>query len=265
MLSKIVEACRYLLENYPEAQACKEYLDSRLNKASQELFNFGYFPGAKNLRVLTDMVGEEVLIKEKLLWNRNIEDSMGPRSQPMCYFEHNPLIMPYRNQYGKTVAIVGRTILNSKELENLNIELERSGEKKAAKYKNTQETSAFKKGNLLFGLNENKQSIIEQNAVYVVEGQFDVIKATEKGFKNIVALGTNSMTDYQFSVISRYTDNIFLLLDNDEGGDRGRKRIIEKFGALANIQNFYLPNPYKDIDEYFTNSGEDSVSFVVRV
>ena len=43
-LSKIIEACQYLLNDYSEAQPCKEYLDKRLNKNSQELFQFGYFP-----------------------------------------------------------------------------------------------------------------------------------------------------------------------------------------------------------------------------
>lgn len=254
MLDKIVESCRYLLNNFPEAQRCKEYLDSRLSPESQELFGFGYFPGIKNLQALTDMVGQETLIKEELLWYRHIEDSMCPRSIPNSYFEDNPLVMPFRDPYGKVVGIVGRSILGENDPKP----------EKWKKYKNTQETQQFKKGNLLFGLYENKQHIIDQNCVYIVEGQFDVIKAVEKGFRNIVALGTNGMTAYQFSVISRYTDNLFLLLDNDSSGEQGRKRIIDSFGKLANIQNFYLPTSYKDIDEYFTQTGDESVSFVVK-
>lgn len=254
MLDKIVESCRYLLNNFPEAQDCKEYLDSRLVLESQERFAFGYFPGMKNLRALTDMVGEDTLCKEKLLYYKVIEDSLCPRSIPMCYFEHHPLIMPFRNVYGEVVALVGRTMMPELEWKALKI----------PKYKNTSETNAFKKGNLLFGLYENKQSIIEKDCVYIVEGQFDVIKAVEKGFTNIVALGNSHMTSYQFSVISRYTDNIFLLLDNDEAGEKGRKRIVEKFGKLANIQNFYLPESYKDIDEYFTKTGDESVSFDIK-
>lgn len=254
MLDKIVESCRYLLENYPEAQDTKEYLDSRLSKESQELFGFGYFPSGPNLTVLTDMIGEDTLREEKLLYYKTIVDSMGPRSYPACYFEHHPLILPFRNAYGEVVALVGRSLLNDED----------RSVQKIVKYKNTQESKQFKKGNLLFGLYENKQHIIDQNCVYIVEGQFDVIKAVERGFRNIVGLGTNSMSAYQFSVISRYTDNVFLLLDNDEGGDKGRKRIVDKFGKFANIQNFYLPRPYKDIDEYLTTTGEESVSFVVK-
>jgi DNA primase len=77
----------------------------------------------------------------------------------------------------------------------------------------------------------------------------------EIGFRNIVALGTSSMTPYQFSVISRYSNNMFLLLDNDFSGQKGRKRIISKFGHMANIRNFYLSDDFKDIDEYITKGG----------
>lgn len=238
------------MENFPEAQAASEYLDSRLSKDSRDLFRFGYFPGMQNLAALTDMVGEKELRKRKLLYSIEIADAMCPRVIHRSFFENHPLVMPYRDAYGNAVSIVGRCLLPEAEMK----------EKKVPKYLNTE----FKKGNFVFGLYENKQSILDQNCVYVVEGQFDVIKAVEKGFKNIVGLGSASMTPYQFCVINRYTDNIFLLLDNDEAGEKGRKRIIKQFGYLANIQNFYLPASYKDIDEYFTKSGEESVSFVVK-
>jgi DNA primase len=153
--------------------------------------------------------------------------------------------MPFRNIYGKIVAMVGRNLLTDQERKD----------KKISKYKNTAESTEFKKGHLLFGLYENKQHILDQNCVYVVEGQFDVIKAAEIGFRNVVALGTSNMTAYQFSVISRYTNNIFLLLDNDVSGEKGRKKIIENFGNFANIRNFYIPDEFKDIDEYITKGG----------
>lgn len=255
MLDKIVESCRYLLNSFPEAQDCKSYLDSRLNADSQELFQFGYFPNQQNLQVLVDMVGEEELRKEKLFYTRNIEDSLGPRNINCGYFDDNPLIMPFRDVYGRIVALVGRCLLDEEERKAKGIK----------KYKNSPDSQMFKKGHLLFGLYENKQHIIDQNCVYIVEGQFDVIKAVERGFRNIVALGNSSMTSYQFSVISRYTDNIFLLLDNDDAGAKGRKLAISKFGKLANIQNFFLPESYKDIDEYLTKTGEESLPFTVGV
>lgn len=251
MLENIIDSCQYLLHNFPEARECKDYLNSRINSKSQEDFKFGYFPNISNLQVLIDLVGENVLREQGLLYNKTIEDSLCPRTINFCYFEDYPLVMPFRDTYGKIVGIVGRSLLNDED----------RAEKKISKYKNTKD---FKKGQYLFGLYENKQDILQKGCTYMVEGQFDVVKASEKKMNNIVALGTSSMTPYQFSVISRYTDNIFLLLDNDEAGEKGRKLITSKFGKLANIQNFYLPESYKDIDEYITKSTDEYMSFIVK-
>lgn len=250
MLNKIVESCQFLLKNFPEAQDCKDYLDARLDQNSQDTFQFGYFPDLSNIKALTNLIGEDTLKEEKLFYSKPLEDSFGPRQVGFSYFDNYPLVMPFRDTYGKIIAMVGRTLLSDSERQK----------KKIPKYKNT----VFRKGNYVFGLFENKQQIIDQNCVYLVEGQFDVIKAIEKGFGNIVALSNSNMTAYQLSVISRYTNNIFLLLDNDEAGEKGRKRIIDKFGHLANIRNFYLPDEYKDIDEYLSQNSYESLSFVVK-
>lgn len=254
MFEKIIESCRFLLENYPEAQEIKSYLDSRLDKKSQDLFQFGYFPNSNNIQVLTDLVGEEVLLKDGLLYHRQIEDSLFPRRIKVCYFEQHPLIMPFKDPYGKVTGIVARTLIPEDERKA----------QKIVKYKNSKD---FKKSFQLFGLYENKQYITDRNCVYIVEGQFDAIKAMEVGFRNIVAIGNNNMSAYQFSLISRYTNNIFLLLDNDQAGEEGRQNALKKFGQLANIRNFYIPDSYKDVDEYITKEriGDYAeMSFVVK-
>lgn len=253
MLDKIFESCNYLLNNYPDAQTVRSYLDSRLNKDSQGKWRFGYFPNIENISAITDNIGFDSLLNSNLLYTRNIEDSLCARSILTNHFENHPLIMPFRNTYGEIVSLVGRSILD---------EASRT-QKKIDKYKNTKASISFKKGNLLFGLFENKQSILDKGHVYVVEGQFDVIKASEIGFTNIVALGSKSMTDYQYSLISRYSSNIFLLLDNDEPGETGRRNILKKFGSYSNIKNFYIPNQYKDIDEYITKENITNFSEII--
>lgn len=244
MLSQVVEASMHLLNNYSGAQNCREYLDGRLNKNLQQKFQFGYFPDNNDLPALLSLIDENELINDKLLSCRQIYDTISPRKIYWNYFEHHPLIMPYYNQYGKVVALVGRTLTDETKMKELKI----------SKYKNTTESSEFKKGHLLYGLFENKQKILEKDYVYIVEGQFDVIKSQEIQLNNIVALGNNNMTAYQFSVINRYTNNIRLLLDNDQAGEKGRKKIISKFGNSANITNYYVPKNYKDVDELIKNN-----------
>jgi DNA primase len=100
--------------------------------------------------------------------------------------------------------------------------------------------------------------------VFLVEGQIDVIKAKEKGFDNILGIGSASLSIHQLSLITRYTSNIFLLLDSDEAGQKGRKRIIDKFSKYANIQNFYLPNGYKDIDDYLKVVSYENMELLIE-
>jgi|SRR6185436_1694775 len=250
MYSKIIESCQFLLHNYPAAQECKYYLDSRLSLQSQHKFQFGYFPNLSNLSALVSLIGEDILKENKMFYSKEIKDSLYPRTINFSYFDDYPLIMPFKDAYGNIIAIVGRSLLSDAERKNKNI----------SKYKNT----VFTKGNYLFGIFENKQSIIKNNIVYIVEGQFDVIKAYEKGMYNVVGLGSSNMTAYQFSVISRYTNNIVLLLDNDEAGEKGRKRIMDKFSQYANIQNFYLPDNYKDMDEFLSTNSYEDLSFIIK-
>jgi DNA primase catalytic core len=249
MFDKIVESCQYLLKNFPDAQLCKSYLDSRLNSESQESFQFGYFPPSDKAEIIFSLIDKHILYENDLFYIRHIADSLGPRIINISYFEHHPLVQPFKNAYGEIIGLVGRSLLSDEERKFYRVD----------KYKNTK----FAKANNLFGLYENKRYIIDQRSVYIVEGQFDVIKSVEKGFKNIVALGSSNMSDYQLAIISRYTNNLFLLLDNDEAGDKGRNRIMTKFGRFVNIRNFYLPKEYKDIDEYFSHN-EDTPPFIVR-
>lgn len=238
-MKKIADACSYLLNNYPEACKTKEYLDSRLLHSTQEAFQFGYFPDSFNLNALINLVGEHELIDNNLLYFKLIEDSVSPRKIPISFFENYQMIVPFKNVYGEIISLVGRTLLSEEERQN----------NKISKYKNT----SFHKGNHLFGLFENKEAIIKENSVFIVEGQFDVIKAFEKKIYNVVALGNSNMTAFQFSLILRYTDNIRLLLDNDQAGLKGRESIISKYGTFANITNSYIPKQFKDIDEYLSH------------
>lgn len=247
-LENITNACEFLLKNYPQAGECQAYLDSRINKDSQDLFRFGYFPNIQNIKSLSNMVGQEVLETEYLFFNKEIEDSLYPRTINFCYFEDYPLVMPFRDAYGNVIGLVARTLLSDKE----------RSVKEIPKYKNTKYLT---KTNYVFGLYENKKNIVREGYVYVVEGQFDVIKASEKGMNNIVAIGSTSLSPYQFSIITRYTDNIRLLLDNDEAGKKGRKRILDRYGKYANVQNWYLPENYKDIDECLNSLPYDEIEF----
>ncbi len=277
----LVEACTFLLKNFPEAEQVRQYLNNRISKKAQEKFCFGYFPTEENFSTLTSMVSSNKLVKLKLAYEKNVnefsdnswdyiddddfENSGAYKADKIfkqkssnvktvkktivpTLKDHN-MVLPYRDVYGNTIALVGRTIIDNHH--DLGI----------SKYKNT----SFDKSHHLFGLYEAKSSIIKNDCVYIVEGQFDCIKAHDKWQSNVVALGSSSMSLYQLSILCRYTKNIFLLLDNDVAGDKGRIQIMKKFSNYADFTNSYVPKQFKDLDEYLGSlSDGEEPSFSIK-
>lgn len=231
--SQIVEACSILLFEHLLASEARNYINNRLDVKTQQKFYFGFFPPQDKLKILSSFIDESILLESGFLYEEN--NNIGCRVLLSPLQNHN-LILPYRDVYGNIIAIVGRSLLNDDKRTELGI----------SKYKNT----VFKKSKHLFGLYESKHSILDKGYAYIVEGQFDCIKAYSHGITNIVALGSSNMSMEQLILLLRYTNKIKLLLDNDEAGQLGRERILEKYGKYVNISNIYMPQGFKDLDEF---------------
>lgn len=230
----IVNVCSFLLYNSIIAQDVKEYLDNRLDIEIQKKFNFGFLPNQEHLSLLINNLDKNSLLENNFFYKIN-DNNVGLELLTCGLVNHN-LILPYKDVYGDMIALVGRSLLTDEERKVVGI----------SKYKNT----PFKKSQHLFGLYEAKYSILNNNCVYVVEGQFDCIKAHSCGITNIVALGSSDMSLEQLILLLRYTNDIRLLLDNDEAGEHGRERIIEKFGKYTSFKNYFVPAGFKDLDEF---------------
>lgn len=241
---QIVETCCSLLHESPLASRARQYIDERFNRSIQDKFRIGYFPDQANLSILTGCIDQKTLDRTELLYEDRYQTDTGSRILVSPMQDHN-LIIPYLDVYGSIIALVGRSLLSD----------EQRAETRISKYKNT----AFKKSQHLFGLNLTKYDIIKHGFVYLVEGQFDAIRAHASGITNTVALGTSNMSMEQLILILRYTNNIKILLDNDEAGVSGRNRIVEKFGKYANISNVYIPDGYKDLDELLVDIQIDGI------
>ncbi len=247
MLEQVAQICQDLLLDFPQAESVREYLDKRLDRRVQKEFQMGWFPNSDNLHLLTDSVGEDRLVKSDLFYYRFTE---GEKTLASILENHN-MVMPYKNAYGKTIALVGRTILPDNEFKQLKI----------SKYKN----SHFKKKNHLFGLDRAKSAIIKEDCVYVVEGQFDCIRAMSNGIENCVCLGSGNMTFNQFATLTRYTDNIIMLLDNDKAGNEGMDKAVASYGRKANIIKAAIPEGYKDLDQFIESEGERAKEFITKL
>jgi DNA primase len=201
-------------------------------------WELGLFP--KDLRELFKVVDPKELLSAKIV--RNASKSI---------FQNHDVVMPIKDVYGNYVAMAGRTRLTEQERENKSI----------PKYINT----VYHKTHHLFGLNLAKYSILKNDVVYVVEGYFDVIMPHQNGFNNVVATCGAYLSTRHLVLLSRYTNNIVLFLDNEELAQEKAQKIVEKKSREGiNLSRICpLPENIKDIDEYLRkNSVEDFKSLL---
>ncbi len=157
------------------------------------------------------------------------------KSKKGSYFDRfrNRAMFPIINVRGNVIGFSGR----------------RRGEnKEEAKYINTSDTPVYKKSQNLFGLNAAKSYCSEQ--LILVEGNLDVISLHQAGFKNAVCpLGT-AFTPEQATLITRYTNEVFICFDSDEAGQTAVDKAIAIFSNTGiNVKVALLPEG-KDPDEF---------------
>ncbi|MGZ3921812.1 MAG: DNA primase, partial [Bacteroidia bacterium] len=121
------------------------------------------------------------------------------------------VMFPIQDDGGRVVAFGGRTLSN---------------DKKTAKYINSPETDIYNKSRILYGLWLGKKSIQNNDCCYLVEGYMDVIAMHQAGVENVVASSGTSLTVDQIKSIHRFTNNIIVLYDGDEAGQKASNRAI---------------------------------------
>lgn len=225
--SQVLNFCHELLFNSECAKNTREYLFSRYQSLSPFEITFGYFPNNQELNILIKKFGIDNLVNLKLIYNiysTNLYQGI--------LSNHN-LIFPYLDEFGNIISLIGRypSIQLFSDI---------------SKYK----TLSFNKSLSVFGLFQAKEFIWKNNKVIIVEGQFDCLSLWKSGIKNVVALGGANITPFQLFSLLKYTNNFYLLLDQDAAGKSGINKIIHDYKHLANWYQILLPSGYKDVDIY---------------
>ena len=222
---KLIKFCHSRLLKDEEAM---QYPTSQRKLTDEVIkqFQIGLFP--KDLRELFDLFDPKTL--------RDLEIILHASKSKYQIFD---LIMPIKDVYGKCVAIAGRTRLSDEKRKEMG---------GLPKYYN----SPYKKSNHLFGLHLAKQSIIKSGVAYVVEGYYDVMTPHQHGLTNTVAICGSSMNTRQIILLSRYTDNIVLLFDNEPKAQKLAQQVVRKNQekGVEIVAKTPFPINIKDIDEY---------------
>lgn len=142
------------------------------------------------------------------------------------------VVIPIRRADGKLVGMSGRAIDDEKNQRYYN-------------YWN------FHKSNYLFGQNMTEQ---EKPLVAVAEGYFDVLRWWGYGI-NVVGIMGSHPSEPQFEKLACYED-LFLALDKDDGGFRGRDAIRKRLGGRVNLYDTVFPDGKTDPDDLTKEEAE---------
>ena len=130
------------------------------------------------------------------------------------------------------------------------------------KYLNSPETLIFNKRKNLFALNLAKKSKL--GYLILVEGYMDAVALHQYGFDCAVASLGTSLTEEHAVLLSRYTEQVVLIYDGDEAGQRATRRAIpmlEKAGLQVKVLQM---KDAKDPDEYLKKFGADKFKLLLE-
>ena len=229
----------------PIGKAALEYAVGRgMPKSTLTKFGIGYAPDSWDMLVKAmEAKGytRQELIDSGLVTvsqkNGNIFDRFRDR-----------LMFPIIDIRGNVIGFGGR-IMNNKD-------------PNAAKYLNSPETLIFNKRKNLFGLNYAKKSKL--GYLILVEGYMDAIALHQYGFDCAVASLGTSLTEEHAVLISRYVEQVVLIYDGDEAGQRATRRaipILEKAGIRVKVLQM---KDAKDPDEYLKKFGADKFRLLLE-
>tara|TARA_B100000963_G_scaffold91107_1_gene78413 strand:- start:1497 stop:3284 length:1788 start_codon:yes stop_codon:yes gene_type:complete len=227
-------------------KASLEYLKKRgLSQKIIEDFQLGYVPWKNNFyEELRKSYSEEEISLTGLYYKNDKTGKFVDRF-------NSRILFPVKNITGDIIAFGGRVFRESK----------------LAKYINSPETEFYKKGSMIFNLNQAKDSRTYTNEVIIVEGYMDVVSLHKSGIKNVISNSGTALTERQMNLIWKFFTDPIICLDGDESGQKAALRIAEKFLPFINEKNrihFSIMPKGFDPDDVINKDGIDYFSNLLK-
>tara|TARA_A100001011_G_scaffold389915_1_gene472335 strand:+ start:656 stop:2434 length:1779 start_codon:yes stop_codon:yes gene_type:complete len=223
------------------------YLNKKrgLNKNTIEEFKLGYVPWKNNFyEMLLKKYSQEEISLTGLYYKNE-------KTQKFVDRFNSRIIFPINNLASDTIAFGGRIIKESK----------------MAKYINSPETEFYKKGRVVYNLDNAKSLRSKTNEVIVVEGYMDVVSLNAAGLKNVVSNSGTALTENQIDLIWKFFSSPIICLDGDKSGQRAALRIAERIFPLINendkIYFSELPSGI-DPDDVIKKKGKDEFKKLLK-
>lgn len=189
----------------PGGDPARQYLASRgVDDATARRFQLGYAPNEwhdLHSALLAQGAATEDLVRAGV-----IRESTAKAKLAHDRFRGR-VMFPFLDGAGHVVGFAGRVLpqfVNGHEV---------------PKYLNSPETPLFKKGHLLFGLQEAAAPIRNTRRALLVEGYLDAIALAQCGVPETVAAGGTAVTEHQVATLQRAgAEELILVFDTDAPG-----------------------------------------------
>ena len=229
----------------PEGQAALHYAMGRgMPKATLTTFGIGYAPDS-----WTSLVDA---LRKKGYTDEELKDSglvtVSKKNGNLFDRFRDRLMFPIIDVRGNVIGFGGRIMNNN--------------DPNAAKYLNSPETLIFNKRKNLFALNLAKKSKL--GYLILVEGYMDAIALHQYGFDCAVASLGTALTEDGANLLSKYTDQVVLIYDGDNAGQKAAQRaipILEKTGLQVKVLQM---RDAKDPDEFLKKFGADKFKLLLE-
>jgi len=192
-----------------DGKEARDYLEGRgITPATARKFGMGWAPDAWD--ALLQRAGEDGTPDTDLL----DAGLVLARETGGGYYDRfrSRLMFPIIDARGEVIAFGGRAL----------------GEA-TPKYLNSPETGVFSKGRCVYGLNRAQRALRDERRLLVVEGYTDVVALVQTGIENVVATLGTALTLDHLRLLQRYADEVTLVFDGDEAGQKAADRVLELF------------------------------------
>lgn len=190
------------------SKRAREYLKERqISDESIERWRLGYSPDGWE-HVLN--LGGRRDIPPSVLESAGL---VKPRSRGQGYYDRfrNRLMFPVRDRNHTPIGFGARALSPEDE----------------PKYLNSPEGPLFNKRRCFYGFCEAREAIRTEKTAVIVEGYTDVIMAHQFGVTSAMAVLGTALTEYHARTLSNLCEQVILVFDADEAGQKSAARSTE--------------------------------------
>ena len=238
-------ACRWFREQLrrTEASHVRKYtVDRGISEESVQKFGLGWAPiGWESLC----SAGQRAGISAELLFTAGLTKKRTNGSAYDAF--RNRLMFPIHDAMDRVIGFGGRALDDDDD----------------ATYLNSPQSLLFDKRRCLYGLHSATEAFHAERRALVVEGYVDCIISQQAGFQRTVATLGTALTAEHCQVLRRYVDDVTLVFDSDEAGQRAADRSLGTFLSVGlDVRVTHVPEG-KDPAEMLVSQGPEAFEAVL--